>query len=217
MLQLIDISFNAAPPPPSSYSHPLQPTHPPHSVLFPFLVASWLFCLWHGWCQFLFLRGCGSVVCEAAVTPLFRSFTITSRPNIFLSQTQVGVKEGHLAKTSRPPSLSSFPHTQQFPLMPHNRELFIYFHQLNTLEAVPQMYIKKHTPWLAHRIVIKNSVYAGEGLFIMIQFLEVCAWSLFISKEDKPAGALLLSQLQVWMVEVHNGIDSVLWKVIICP
>ena len=41
--------------------------------------------------------------------------------------------------------------------------------------------------------------------------------SLFISKEDKPAEALLLSQLQIWIVEVHNGIDSALWKVIICP
>lgn len=171
------------PPLPSSYSHPLQPTHPPHSVLFPFLVASWLFFLWQGRHQFLFLRGCGSVVCETAVTPLFSFFTITSRPNILLNQTQVGVKEGHLAKTSCPPSLSSFPHTQQFPLKPDNRELFTHFHQLNTLETVPQMYIKKHKPWLAHRIVIKNSVYAGEGLFIMIQFLGMCARACSFQKK----------------------------------
>lgn len=146
MLQLIDISFNAAPPLPSSYPHPLQPTHPPHSVLFPFLVALWLFFLWRGRRQFLFLRGCGSVAGEAAATPLFSFFSITSSPDVFLNQTQVGIKEGHLPKTSWPPSLSSSLHTQQFPLKPDNRELFTYFHQLNTLETVPQMSIKKHKP-----------------------------------------------------------------------
>lgn len=79
------------------------------------------------------------------------------------------------------------------------------------------MYIKKRKPWLVHRIVIKNSVYTGEGLFITIQFLGAWTRVFFISKEDKPAGGLLLSQLPVWIVEVHNRIDSALWKVIICP
>lgn len=148
MLQLIDISFNAVPPAsflPRTLIPFGRPTHPTQFYSPSLLPRGASFC-GRVDVSFLFLRACGSVVSEAAATPLFSFFTITSRPNIFPNQTQVGVKEGHLPKTAWAPLLSPFPHTQQFPLKPDNGELFTYFHKLNTLETVPQMSIKKHKP-----------------------------------------------------------------------
>lgn len=146
MLQLIDISFNASPP---SFFVLISPSADPPTPLSFISLPCCLVALLSAagsTSGFLFLRACGLVVCEVVVTPHFSFFTITARPNIFLNQTQVGVKGGHLAKTSWPPSLSSCLHTQQIPLKLDNRELFTYFPQLNTSETIPQMYIKKHKP-----------------------------------------------------------------------